>query len=440
MAKIVLIGGGSYNWTPGLVRDMILREELAGSELWLVDINPQALSDQEKYCKALLEHTKSDFTLHTTGSRDEALPGADFVVITISTGGLDAMRHDLEIPYKYGIYQPVGDTVGPGGISRALRNIPVFVDFAKSIKTHCPEAWVINITNPLTVLTQTLSDAGCKTIGLCHELYALWGLLKEHYSCDWDDIDLSVAGLNHFAFILSAKYKGTDCFSDAFEKWVSDPNNQLLKADVDLTHEETHGHHLFKFEYFRRTGKMLYPGDRHISEFFSNVLTEQTGYGAMYGVKLTKIEDRFHWLDKAKEKTKGWTDDPGSVELKPSREALSSILVSLQSGKPLVEVMNLPNNGQIENLPQGLVVETMGTVTKDKVEAHHVGTLEDSIACLMNHHAVRNKVTTQAALTGDRTLALEAISSDPLVKEWSTADKMLDELIEANKQYLPQFA
>ncbi len=438
MAKIVLIGGGSYNWTPGLVRDMIVRPELAGSELWLVDINPQALTDLEKYCKALFEYTKSDFTLHVTDSRDEALPDADFVVITISTGGLDAMKHDLEIPYKYGIYQPVGDTVGPGGISRALRNIPVFVEFAESIMKHCPDAWIINITNPMTVLTQTLAQAGCKVIGLCHELYAIWGLLKEHFHCEWDDISLSVAGLNHFAFILSAKYKDRDCFG-VFKQWIDDPKNQLLKADVDLTHEQTHGHHLFKFEYFRRTGRMMYPGDRHTSEFFSNVLTKDTNYGAIYNIKLTKIEDRFDWLKKAKQHVKEWTEKPETVELKPSREALTSIMISLITGKPLVEVVNLPNEGQIDNLPRGVVVETMATITANSVVPHSVGTLPDDIAMLMSHHAHRYNVVIESALTGSRKLALEAMSTDPLVREWQTADKLLDELLQANKELLPQF-
>jgi alpha-galactosidase/6-phospho-beta-glucosidase family protein len=301
MAKIVMIGGGSYNWTPYLVRDMIVKPELTGSELWLVDIDRKALKDLEKYCQALLKYTKSDFTLHATTNRDEALPNADFVVITISTGGLETMRPDLEIPYQYGIFQPVGDTVGPGGISRALRNIPVFIDFAVSIKKHCPNAWILNITNPMTVLTQVLCQEGCKTIGLCHELYAMWGLLVEQFKCTWKEVSLEVAGLNHFAFILSAKNKNRDGFL-LFRKLAKDPKSKMLKATVDLTHSETHGDHVFKFEFFRRTGLMMYPGDRHISEFFSNVLTKESQYGAAYAIKLTKINERYKWLKLAKKK------------------------------------------------------------------------------------------------------------------------------------------
>jgi len=348
------------------------------------------------------------------------------------------MRPDLEIPYKYGIFQPVGDTVGPGGISRALRNIPVFLDFAASIKKHCPNAWVLNITNPMTVLTQVLCRQGCKTIGLCHELYALWGLLRDHYQCSWDELSLQVAGLNHFGFILSAGYKNRDAFQ-AFKKMAGDSKTRMLKASVNLTHAETHGHHVFKFEYFRRTGFLPYPGNRHSSEFFSNVLTKETGYGAAYHIRLTKIKDRYKWLNDAKKHVLAMTAKPEKIDLTPSREAMSSLMVSLMTGKPLVEVVTLPNVGQIENLPRGVVVETMGTVMADKVVPHTVGTIPDELATMMNHHATRFNMVIQAAMTGDRRLAMQAMASDPLVREWNTAGEMLDKLLKANKKYLPQF-
>jgi len=438
MAKIVMIGGGSYNWMPHLLRDIVVKSELAGSEIWLVDIDPKALKDVERYGRVLLQHAKSDCRLFATTERDRALPKADFVVITISTGGLETMRPDLEIPYKYGIFQPVGDTVGPGGISRALRNIPVFLDFAKSIKKHCPKAWVLNITNPMTVLTQVLCQQGCKTIGLCHELYALWGMLRDHYKAAWDDINLQVAGLNHFGFILSAHHRGRNGF-EVFRKMAADPKFQVPKGKVDLTHAETHGHHVFKSEYFRRTGHMLYPGDRHTSEFFSNVLTKNTQYGKIFNIKLTYIKDRYTWLNNAKKHTWDLTKHPEKIGLEPSREAMSSLIVSLATGKPIVEVVNLPNVGQIENLPRGVVVETMATFHADSVTPHTVGTLPDHLATVLTPHANRDNMVIDAAVRGDRKLAAEAMALDPLVREWNTAGELLDKLLKANKKFLPQF-
>jgi len=312
------------------------------------------------------------------------------------------------------------------------------VDFAKSIKKYCPKAWVFNLTNPMTVLTQVLCEQGCKAVGLCHELYGLWGWLRERYHCGWEDICLDVAGLNHFGFILSARYKDRDCF-EHFKKLAADPLNHMLKPNVNLTHAETHGVFVFMCEYFRRTGFQLYPGDRHTSEFFSNVLTKETGYGKVYNIKLTTIKDRYRWLSKARKHTWDLTMHPETIGLEPSREAMSSLIVSLLTGKPIVEVVNLPNVGQIENLPRGVVVETMATVTTNKISPHAVGALPDEMAVLLTPHAIRFNMTIRAGLTGDRQLALQALGSDPLVRDWSTAGELLDKMIKANKKFLPQF-
>ncbi len=440
--KIVIIGGGSYAWSPTLLRDLVMQKELAGGgEVWLVDIDPKPLKDIDAYAKALLKRTKSKFTVHTTVDRDAALGGADFVIITISTGGFKAMRHDLEIPEKHGIYQPVGDTVGPGGISRTLRNVPVFVDLAKSFVKHCPDAWILNITNPMTVLTNTLALQGCRrVIGLCHELSALWTRLTDHFKCDWHDISMRVAGLNHFAFILDATYQGQSIMSQ-FDTWASEPDNQVQGGKIDLTHQESLSleWHKFKYDFYRKTGRMLYPGDRHITEFFSNVITKQSGYGAAFGIKLTTIAHRQEWFDKARKDTLKWTAKPETIPLKISREAISAIVACLCSSRTVVDVVNLPNVGQIDNLPRGTVVETMATIGNGMVEPHAVGALPDDLAMMLSHHAHRFNLTLQAALKGDRKLALEAMLTDPLVGDCQTAGKLLDQLLSANRKLLPQF-
>lgn len=439
MAKVVIIGGGSYKWSPGLVRDMAVNPALKGTELWLVDINEKALSDLYNCAKAIIDRVDCNFKLYSTTDRRQALKDADFVIITISTGGLEAMRYDLEIPYKYGIYQTVGDTVGPGGLARALRSVPVFLEFADDFRRLCPRAWILNLTNPMTVLTQLLVEEGCRVIGLCHELYAIWGLIKDHFSCNWSDIELSVAGVNHFAFILSARYKGYDCF-DLFRQWAEEVGDQMLSADVELTHKETHSsRHLFKLDYFRKTGRMLYPGDRHTSEFFHNVLTEETKYGEIYGIQITRIEDRYKWLEDAKEKVYSWISDPLSIDLRPSREPIAGIIASMITGETMIDVVNLPNTGQIENMPRGVVVETMGRFSTDSVEPLPVGNLPVDIASMLNYHSLRFNLVIEAARKGSRKLALEALILDPLVREYKDAERLLDELLMAHREYLPQF-
>lgn len=438
--KIVIIGGGSYGWTPTLVRDTLvtLGPEAEG-QIWLVDLDSKALADLERCSQAIIDRTGSKFKVHTTGVLTEALPGADFVVITVSTGGLEAMRHDIEIPLKYGIYQPVGDTVGPGGISRTLRNVPVFVDFAEKIKRHCPDAWVLNITNPMTVLTQVLIEAGCKAVGLCHELYTLSGMLKEHFGCQWQEISLSVAGVNHFAFILKAQHRDIDCFT-VFDEWAKNPRTQVLTPELVLTHERTHlGKHVYKLDNYRRTGRMLYPGDRHTAEFTHNVLTDQTERGALYSIKLTTIDERYEWLADSKKRVKQWVTKPEELPLEASREPVAYIIKALTGGEPWVDVVNLRNEGQIDNLPRGCVVETMATISAGQIIPHAVGALPDDIVGQIYPYCVRFDMLIESALKGDRRLALQAMCLDCLVRDYQIAEQLLDELLEANRQFLPQF-
>ena len=145
--KVAIIGGGSYNWTPQIVKDLVLEKDLDGMHICLMDIKPEQFKLTQPFTQKIIEMSGSRSFVTCTDNREEALKDADYVVISISTGGLEAMRHDLDIPRKYGIYQSVGDTVGPGGISRALRNIPVFLDIAKDMERLCPNAWMIHVTN-----------------------------------------------------------------------------------------------------------------------------------------------------------------------------------------------------------------------------------------------------------------------------------------------------
>ncbi|HEU5101771.1 MAG TPA: alpha-glucosidase/alpha-galactosidase, partial [Roseiflexaceae bacterium] len=147
--RICIVGGGSYNWTPIMLRDIAAMKDLEGT-IVLHDIAPEPLEDLQRLGRKIMSAADADFAIETTTDLDAALRGAEFVIVTITTGGLEAMRQDLDIPLKYGIYQAVGDTVGPGGLSRALRNIPVMVEIARAVERVCPDAWLLNLTNPMT--------------------------------------------------------------------------------------------------------------------------------------------------------------------------------------------------------------------------------------------------------------------------------------------------
>jgi len=210
--KIAMVGGGSVNWSPGLIRDFLLAEELAGAEYRLLDVDRRAA----RVMAAVGRRFASDWNLpaefvHTTRAAG-ALDGADAVVITISTGGLDAMERDIRVPERYGIFQTVGDTVGPGGWARALRNVPVFVKLAGQIKKYCPRAAVLNYTNPMAVLTRVLAERlDGPVVGLCHGIFEnIKALMKAFALKSESELKLRFAGLNHFFWILDMRVRGRD--------------------------------------------------------------------------------------------------------------------------------------------------------------------------------------------------------------------------------------
>ena len=211
--QITIIGGGSYQWTPELLADILSTPSLHGSHIVLEDIDPVPLEKMEALARMVDEALGSKATVTTTTDQRRALDGADFVVVTISTGGFDSMAVDLDVPARYGIRQSVGDTVGPGGINRALRNIPVLVGAAEDMADVCPDAWLLNITNPMTCLTRAVCrQTGVKAVGLCHEV-GNWTMdLAIALGKPADAVRATVAGVNHFPVVTALDVDGEDGF------------------------------------------------------------------------------------------------------------------------------------------------------------------------------------------------------------------------------------
>jgi len=209
--RITIIGGGSYQWTPKLLVDFVNTPVLHDAEFVLHDIDPAPLPRMVELAQHLAARRGLALTARGTTDRREALRGADFVVVNISTGGFASMRHDLEIPERHGVRQSVGDTVGPGGVMRALRNIPVFLDIARDVEEVCPDAWVLNLTNPMTTLCRALTrETSLKTVGLCHEITITQFLLSLLLDVSFLDLSLTVGGVNHLPFVTSIDLDGDD--------------------------------------------------------------------------------------------------------------------------------------------------------------------------------------------------------------------------------------
>lgn len=439
--KVVLIGGGSLQWTPAILTDLVTKPELEGSTAVLVDIDAEALELTLAYGNRLLEESGRRWTLETSTDRRAALRDADYVILTIAVGGLDAMEHDLAIPRKHGVYQSVGDTVGPGGLSRALRHIPAVYEIARDMEEVCPGAWLINYTNPLTTLTRTVSKhTGIRVIGLCHELTGVLRHLRRLLDLGDARIDTRVAGINHLIWLLDWQADGRDGY-ELLRSYLSEhPAEVPYRGELpDNPASVFQDRLVLKWRLFETFGLLPAAGDRHVAEFFPHFLTDGTNHGADYGIELTTIEHRrainpwrTRWLRRV-------IEGEEKLPLRPSGEAAAEIICALEGEGEHFDVVNLPNEGQVANLPRDAVVETMGTIRRDRAEGDEPAELPPALLSVVLPHVLRQEMTVEAAMTGNRWLALQILATDPLVRDFAVAAPMLDALLKANRAYLPQF-
>jgi len=442
MTRITIIGGGSYTWGPIFLRDLFATPELKGSTIVLEDLLQDRLDLVYALGRKMIEDFDLDFRLEKTLSLDDALQGADFVILTITTGRLEAMRPDLEIPARYGIRQSVGDTTGPGGLSRALRNIPVVAEIGRKVMEICPEALFLNYTNPMTVLTRVLAMQGVNVVGLCHE----WIGVREHLAAIFhttpEKIDARIAGINHLIWV-------TDLYADGRRVWdeLSAIADKILHGEIKVDEHDSSvfaDHARVKATLFKLYGALPAAGDRHIAEFFPHFINESTQWGADYDIRLTSTEDRSGMEMFAKMTIESVLG--GETDLKPfmadvSTEAANKIIRALTCGETYVGIMNLPNNKQVTNLPHHAVVETYGVIDATGAHAIVYGKVPAGVRNVLEHHVRQQEMTVEAAMTGSRELALQVLLNDPLSSRLTIpqAERMLEELLEANKQYLPGF-
>ncbi len=442
MPKIVIIGGGSYTWGPTFMRDIFGTPELSGSTIVLHDIAQDRLDLVYALGKKMLDDFSLDFYVEKTLSLDEALQGSDFVILTITTGRLESMRPDLEIPAKYGINQSVGDTTGPGGLSRALRNVPVVAEIARKVMEICPNALFLNYTNPMTVLTRTLTIQGVKAVGLCHEWIGVREHLAQVFKTKSDNITAKIAGVNHLIWV-------TDLYADGRRVFDELPaiTEKILNGEIKVDEDDTSvfaDHAKVKSTLFELYSALPAAGDRHIAEFFPHFINESTNWGRDYDLILTSIADRYDMEADAK----GLIESAlrGDVLLEPfmadvSTETANKIIRAVTCGEKYVGIMNLPNVGQIANLSDAAVVETYGVIDSLGANAITYGDVPTGVQTILEHHVHQQEMTVIAALQGDRKIALQVLLNDPLSSHLAIpqAKQLLDELLEANRNYLPTF-
>lgn len=441
--KIVLVGGGSFAWAPNLVKDMLLTDSLADAEYVLLDIDPDAAELVRAWLDRLNRTLRRPCTIRATTDRARALDGARYVIITISTGGLDAMAHDLAIPEEFGIYHTVGDTSGPGGWARLMRNFAVFRDLAEAVNRHTDGAVVLNYTNPMTPLTQVLARV-CRgpVVGLCHGLFENLEFLRRFYRLPRaEDIAVDYAGLNHFFWVTQARTADLDLLADLRARLEHRSLTDLLRESAPDPMGFTSRRELAT-ELFRTTGVMPYLGDRHTCEFFPCYITSKANLRA-YRLVRTSIEERRRALEQRRAALLEAVRSPAPPE-KParSRETAADIIAAHVEGRTFIDVGNLPNRGQVSNLPPGTVVETAVRVTRNGFAPVAFGPLPEPVRSLVAPVAQSFDLAVEACFRGDRGMALQALLLDPVCSRLNPAQvrKLGNRLLAAHAAFPMPFA
>ena len=413
--RIVMVGGGSVNWTPRIVSDMMLTPSLKDAEYVLYDIRPAAARLTARFLGRLKAELGIDASIVPTDDPASAFKKADYVVITISTGGLAAMERDLAIPEDYGIYHTVGDTSGPGGWARAVRNFGVFVELAEWINRYAPGAVVLNYSNPMTVLTSVLAEI-CEgpVVGLCHGLFENLAFFVRHYRLAGEHVLSSrYSGLNHFFWMTEVRTGKRDLLKDLRRRIEKKSFGQLgqERATDEIgfwSHSE------LATELFRLTGIMPYMADRHTCEFLAPYIANKRRM-KKYNLHRTSIAYRRTLYTRARNALREALKQDALPEgyRKRSRETAADIISAHGEGRAFIDVGNVPNVGQVPDLPLGTVVETPVLVDRSGFSPLPQDPLPEVVAGLLEPCAHAFNMTVRACFTGSRALALQALRLDP---------------------------
>lgn len=450
--KIAYIGGGSRGWAWGLMSDLVSCEEMSG-DVYLYDIDFEAAKANEiignKFNSA--NGAKSVWNYKAVEEIKDALTGADVVVISILPGTFDEMQSDVHTPEKYGIYQSVGDTMGPGGIIRAMRTLPMIEEIAESIKQYCPEAWVINYTNPMTWCVKTLYRVfpEIKAFGCCHEVFGtqkfLAAMVEEllgEKDVKREDIKVNPVAVNHFTWLTSANYKNIDLFpyyKEFCEKHKEGYDNG--KVDKNWMNNSFESQEKVKMDLFKRFGYIAAAGDRHLVEFCpgewyleSPERVKEMHFG------LTTVEWRKNDLVKRLEKSARLVSGEEAVEIKGTgEEGVKQICALLGLGE-LVTNVNIPNRGQIPNLPIGAVVETNAVFRANSLTPVMAGEVPKEIYPMVSQVCAEQELVSEGIAERDVEKIFSAFANDGLVTcNIEDARKLFDEMCENTKKYLTMY-
>ncbi len=435
MTKIAMIGAGSLVFCKTLVMDILATEALQDCEICLMNRTKPKLDSMEAFVKKVIQENKVPAKVTATLDRRQALDNAKYVIIMIQVGGFDAFGIDYEVPLKYGVDQCIGDSLGPGGVFRALRTIPILRDIAADMAELCPDAIMLNYANPMGACCNALAKAtDVQFVGLCHGVQTTLDLISRYVNVPKDNIDHTCAGINHMAWFLSLKDKrnGRDL-------------NPILRANIEKP--EYYVNEKVRSEVMRHFGYFMTESTGHLSEYLPwfrsskralDLYCDQPGFGGETGAYYhysKMLMAKYAGVDYLKMESPKITHR--------SVEYCSYIIEAVETDQTFRLNGNVRNDGYITNLPQGCCVEVPMFVDARGLHPVRIGDLPIQCAALNQSNVTVQQLTVEAALTGNPEYAMQAIAMDPLTSAVCTLKEVRDmtqEMLAGEAEWLPQFS
>lgn len=459
LTRIVVVGAGSASFGENTLSALLGSQKLKGSTLVLVDHNPATLDFIGRLAERINREWQAGLTIETASHHKQVLKGADFVICAIEVGAREGLwRRDFEIPLKYGIRQPYAENGGPGGMAHAFRNITPILEIARNMEQLCPDAWFINFTNPMIRICNAIHrHTKIKVVGLCHQIYigytmagialgkdlgiqvpeGITGMQADVFQAQLHNqvkaqvvplLDIRAAGLNHFSFMLSMhdRRDGRDLYPLFRQRW-----NEMSPVFEPLTRRV--------FDIF---GLMPVPGDTHLCEYLPWLSDPVTKPWEKYEIKLYDWDMNAAVREFMHDRLTDMADGHLTIEgLKDTdSEGALEMVEAIASGNTHYHLAaNLPNQGQIANLPEGAMVETPVVADGAGIHPVHAGFLPEAIAELMRRETTVSNLCVDAAVYGDRHLALQCLLLDPVVNDIEQAKHILEDYLASYRDYLPTF-
>lgn len=432
MPKITFLGAGSTVFAKNVLGDCLLAPALRDSEFALYDIDLQRLKDSEKMLKAINNNTGNHGTIVAYTDRKLALRNADYVINAVQIGGYEPCTViDFEVPKKYGLRQTIGDTLGIGGIFRALRTIPVMFEFAADIEQECPDAWLLNYTNPMSILTGAMQRyTKVKTIGLCHSVQVCADHLLKHLDMPRDRIQWQIAGINHMAWLLEITRDGVDLYPE-------------IKRRAEIKQNQGKHWDMVRYEIMKHFGYYVTESSEHNAEYMPYFIK------ARYPELIDKLNIPLdEYPRRCVSQIKGWEKmrdhlvNNDNLTHQRTNEYGSYIMEAMETNIPIKIGGNVLNNGLITNLPSEACVEVPCLVDRCGISPCYVGALPIQLAALNMTNINVHLLTIEAAVTLKKEHIYHAAMLDPHTSSELSIDEikqLCDDLIEAHGEWLPKF-